>query len=408
MSRIAPSRENPAGRRIEELAVQTLGGYQQAARAAMDDDDAPRWGRNSAENAADYTFPHAQHAAQGILQPLVDEDEEYGFLIVAGRPQRPSTLSRAAVSSQSYEFEPSAISRFIQLTMLDLFYGVHLTSDLGRGVNDWSAAMVNTVFQSTIQMANMYNSIYQESIGQVRDPFVLFRQINGPVEFRYHDVQYLRATGRADEDCGSFESGSGLPDNARQLAGITCTPGSRGQNIQIVNNGNPDAAGSWGRLQGLLEEGATLLNPTASIPATVIHLADRAFAGENYPDMTSEILDLSYDSVFLANHEYSHILLSNWTVNIDSVPFPISSTYVARLDGDASYGPSLSDENYLGVGIPSNRAASGTGYPEWAADAVANLAYGAFDLSDPDQRARQELVRVLILDLMIEKGFSAG
>jgi hypothetical protein len=48
------SYENPAGRRIEELAVQTLGGYQQAARylykdaarAAMDDDDTPRWGRD--------------------------------------------------------------------------------------------------------------------------------------------------------------------------------------------------------------------------------------------------------------------------------------------------------------------------------------------------------------------------
>ncbi len=295
-----------------------------------------------------------------------------------------------------------------QGAILDRGFGVQLTADRNASSNGatnwrvWTPEQINVAFQSTAQMASMYNSIYEQYIGQVRNPYTLFRQINGPVELRYHNVEYLRGTGSGASDCLNFESSSRSPNDTINLAGITCTPGSRGLPIQLTNS-NLSAAGTWGQLQAQLQLGAQLRDPSALIPATTIHLAKRAFMGENFPDTTLGTLDRSYDGNFLINHEYSHVPLSNWLVN----GIPMSSEYVARLDGNLNGGPAPQDEDLLQVGIPSNRAASGFGYPEWAADALANVAYGGYDLSDSDQSSRWDLTRELVRDLIIERGFIA-
>jgi hypothetical protein len=186
------SHDNPAGRRIEELAVQTLGGYQQAARylykdaarAHMDDDDAPRWGR---DESAWHDYPQGERdnqvADHGLDQLPLDEDEAYGFWIVGGKPQR-AQFSNAASVSQQTDFQPNAISRLVQLALLDVFYGVHLTSDLGQGLNDWSAVAVNNVYRAVTSTAGKFESYADAYLPAYNDlpSWVLFYQVMGPID----------------------------------------------------------------------------------------------------------------------------------------------------------------------------------------------------------------------------------
>jgi hypothetical protein len=268
-----------------------------------------------------------------------------------------------------------------QTRILRQRYGVQLTTQ-DPNVS-WSNDQVNTAFQATVQNAQMYNDIAQQQLGMtVRNPFALFRQINGPVEYRYHNQDALRL---GDSGLCTDADASRTSGGATTLYGLTCTPTNRGL---YTPTSVPGGAASWGQLQDQLQGGASLNGP---VVPTVVHLTNTAFTG----GVTRS--GLVFGPGFIISHELGHIPQENWNYT------PVQSLNAEYVGRSQSIFPNEQYPLFPGTSPIGSR--SSLEPDEYLADAIANVSTGTFDQTDTNQEIRYQIVQRLIADLIAAKGF---
>jgi len=283
----------------------------------------------------------------------------------------------AGLSNLTYGFGQS--NPWVALTVglaqgaiLDQVFGVQLTANSDstgqRATEDWrtwSNDRINMVFQSTLRNAQLYNRVAQgNSFGLPNnDAAWLFRQINGPLEMRLEDDLDNNFMGKTTK--GAFE---------------------------VLSTGTTHY--SWGRAYS---EWQTNGGDLRVITPTFIQLTPRAFE-----EGTVRNTDLTYPPGFIIDHEYGHVMSTNWNAPNQE---PVGLAYTNMIGGDEA----------LGENIPNTGARSYSYYPdslpldlplirhEYWADAIANAQLGNFStqVGQPMRQLQVEAVLWSVIDRII-------
>jgi RHS repeat-associated protein len=268
----------------------------------------------------------------------------------------------------------------VQQAILQVGFGVTLTSQQpnsgnitpanfsnrpsGQSESDlWTADQVNTLFQTVAKTAQTYGNLVPnapEGRSTPPNPFLLFQQINGPMEIRLQPTQIMQVNFDSTQ-CPN--AAAGRPNYAGEtgtaIFGLTCPKSDGGSIIHL-------AAGTNGSLG--------------------------AFGSQNYPPSGDG--RLSFNAEFLIAHEMAHAADFYSGTNLSNAYF--------NEDSDTQ------------IGMPGTRATSvgSNNVAENFADAVANLVTGGF-LLDPslgqttteDQAQRQEIVESVLRAAILDNGF---